>query len=147
MFLCFKERDNNSGGKRSKDDDGNKQIMRIRNTRGLCSFISISTHAAELNHVNVASSFPDPVKAKPRIVEGSVSRQTQEASALQIMQDFEAQQIANTLHIMAKQRYTVTGPLLLALERLAETMIRGLQLTSSVVASTLWAFATMRRSG
>ena len=28
MFLCFKERDNNSGGKRSKDDDGNKQIMR-----------------------------------------------------------------------------------------------------------------------
>ena len=125
----------------------NKQIMRIIDTRELCDFIS--THAAEFNHVNVATAFRQVLK-KPRGIPPKAlaqALQTLEESALQNMKDFGARQIANTLHIMAKQRYTVTGPLLLALERLAETMIRGLQLTSSVVASTLWAFATMRRSG
>ncbi len=38
-------------------------------------------------------------------------------SALQSMQA-----VANTLHIMAKQKYKATGPLLLALERRAEAI-------------------------
>ncbi len=52
-----------------------------------------------------------------------------------------SQEIANTLHIIAKQRYKATGPLLLALERRAET-ISG-EFNSQNVANTLRAFATM----
>ena len=56
------------------------------------------------------------------------------------MLDFGAQQIANTLHIMAKHRYTATGPLLLALEWRAEA-IAG-EFNSQNVANMLWALAT-----
>ena len=59
------------------------------------------------------------------------------------MLDFGAQQIANTLHIIAKQRYKATGPLLLALERRAEA-IAG-EFNSQNVVNTLWAYATRGR--
>ena len=57
------------------------------------------------------------------------------------MQDFGAQGIANTLHIMAKQRYHATGPLLLALERRVEAISGEFKLQE--VANMMWAFATM----
>ena len=38
------------------------------------------------------------------------------------MQDFGAQGIANTLHIMVRQRYKVTVPLLLSMERRVEAI-------------------------
>ena len=119
----------------------NKQIMRISDTRELCDFIS--THAAEFNHVNVATAFRQVLK-KPRGIPPKAlaqALQTLEESALQNMQDFGAQEIANTLHIMAKQRYKASGPLLLALERRAEA-ISG-EFNSQEVANTVWAFATM----
>jgi hypothetical protein len=67
--------------------------------------------------------------------------QTLEVSALQNMQDFGAQEIANTLHIMAKQRHKVTDTRMLALERRAET-ISG-EFKPQNVANTLWAYETM----
>jgi hypothetical protein len=57
------------------------------------------------------------------------------------MQDFGSQQIANTLHIMAKQRYKTTGSLLLVMERRSEA-ISG-EFNSQDIPYTLWAFATM----
>jgi hypothetical protein len=44
------------------------------------------------------------------------------------MQEFGAQEIANTLHILAKEKDKATGSLLLALERRAEAISRGVQL-------------------
>ncbi len=67
--------------------------------------------------------------------------QTLEESAMQNMQDFGPQQIASTLHIMAKQRYKARGHLLLALERRAEA-ISG-EFKPQEFANMLWAFATM----
>ena len=61
--------------------------------------------------------------------------QTLEESALQNMQDFGAQGIANTLHIMAKQRYKAKSPVLLALEQQAEA-ISG-EFNSQDIASTV----------
>jgi hypothetical protein len=95
------------------------------------------------NHVNVATAFRQVLK-KPRGIPPKVlaqALQTLEESALQNMQDFRAQQIANTLHIIAKQRYKATGPLLLALQRRAESISGEFNLQE--VAKTLWAFATM----
>jgi len=66
---------------------------------------------------------------------------TLEESALQNIHGFGSQGIANTLHIMARQRrYKPIENLLLALERRAEA-ISG-ELNSQNVANTLWAFAT-----
>ena len=99
----------------------NKQLMRISDTRELCHFVS--THAAEFNHVNVATAVRQVLK-KRGIPPNALAQalQTQEESALQNMQDFGAQEVANTLHIMAKQRYKATSPLLLALERRGEAI-------------------------
>jgi hypothetical protein len=112
--------------------------MRISDTRELCDFVS--THAAEFDQVNVATAFRQVLKKlnpekgiPPKSLKQAL--QTLEGSALQNMQDFGAQQIANTLHIMAKQRYRATGPLLLALERRAEA-ISG-EFNSQAVANTL----------
>jgi hypothetical protein len=86
------ERDRNRGCQRSRDSDRNrdrdrdsdrdrrytltqrsskqfnielnKQVMRIHDTRELCDFVS--THAAEFNHVNVATAFRQVLK-KPGI--------------------------------------------------------------------------------
>ena len=67
----------------------NKQVMRISDTRELCDFVS--THAAEFNHVNVATTFRQILK-KPGIPPKSLAQvlQTLEESALQNMQDFGA---------------------------------------------------------
>jgi phosphatidate phosphatase PAH1 len=82
------ERDSNKGFRRSRDSDRdrgrdrgsdrerqytktqrpskqfnielNKQVMRISDTRELCDFVS--THAAEFNHVNVATAFRQVLK-------------------------------------------------------------------------------------
>jgi hypothetical protein len=142
--------DRGKGWQRGKDDDGdrdrkrgldkdrqyaqkqrtskqfsielNKQIMKIIDTRELCSFNS--TRAAELNHVNVATA-SRKILQKPRSgFQQAVERALQalEESALQNMEDFGPQEIANTAHIMAKQRYEPTEPLRLELERRAEAI-------------------------
>jgi hypothetical protein len=86
------ERDRNKDFQRSRDRDGdrdrergddrdrqntltqrpnkqfnielNKQVMSISDTTELCDFIS--THAAEFNHVNVATAFRQVLKISPR---------------------------------------------------------------------------------
>ena len=120
----------------------NKQLMRISDTRELCHFVS--THASEFDPVNVATSFRQVLKKPFRGLPPKAlaqALQTLDECALHNMQDFGAREIANTLHIMAKQRYKATGPLLLAMERRAEA-ISG-EFKPQEVANTLWAFATM----
>ena len=59
------------------------------------------------------------------------------------MQDFEARQIANMLHAMAKAHYRpANGTFVSELERHAETVI-GL-FCAQDLANTLWAYATMK---
>jgi hypothetical protein len=92
---------------------------------------------------NVATAFRQVLTKPLGIHPQSLAQalQSLEGSALQNMQDFGSQQIANTLHIMAKQRYKTTGSLLLAMERRSEA-ISG-QFNSQDISNTLWAFATM----
>ncbi len=67
-----------------------------------------------------------------------------EESVLQNIEDFELQQITNTLHAMAKARYTPTNPLVLdVLEQQAEAVAG--TMNAQGVANTLWANATMGR--
>ena len=115
--------------------------MRISDTTELCGFVS--THAAEFNHVNVATAFRQVLKKGIPPKSLAQVLQTLEESAMQKMQDFGAKQIASTLHIMAKQRYKATGPLLLALERRGEAI--SAEFNSQAVANTLWAYATLGR--
>ncbi len=113
--------------------------MRISDTRELCDFVS--THAAEFNHVNVSTTFRQVLKTSgitPKAL--TQTFQTLEESALHNMQDFGSQGIANTLHIMVKQRYKGTGPLLMTKER--REVISG-EFNSQTVVNTLWAFTTM----
>ncbi len=108
-------------------------------TRELCDFVL--THAAEFNHVNVVNTFRQILKRGIPPKSLAQALQTLEESALQNIQDFADQQIANTLHIMTKQRYKATGPLLLALERRPEEIFG--EFNSQNVANLLWAFVTM----
>ncbi len=121
----------------------NKQVMRISDTRELCDFVS--THVAKCNHVNVATAFRQVLKKQRGIPPKSLVQtlQTLEVSALQNMKDFGTQEIDNTLHIMAKQRYKATIPLMLALERRAE--VTAGEFNSQEVVNTLWEYATMRK--
>ena len=111
----------------------------------LCELIHASS--MQFNHVNVASAFPRVLQMPPRgVSEDTMAKalRTLEESALQNIHDFGSQGIANTLHIMAKQRhYKPIENLLLALEGRAE-VISG-EVNSQHVANTLWAFATMGR--
>ena len=67
-----------------------------------------------------------------------------EESALHNIEHFESQQVANTLHAMAKARYTPTNPLVIgALEQQAEALAG--TFNAQNVANTLWAYATMGR--
>jgi hypothetical protein len=121
----------------------NKQLMRISDTRELCDFVS--THVSEFNHVNVATAFRQVLQKPTGMHPQSLTQalQTLEQSALQNMPDFDARGIANTLHIMAKQRYKTKGPLLLALEGRAEAVAG--ELSAQEVSNVLWAYATMGR--
>ena len=96
--------------------------------------------AAGFNHV--ATAFRQILKTpgNPSQITGAGITNTG-GVALQNMQDCGAQGIANTLHIIVKQRYNATGPRLLALERRVEA-ISG-EFKSQEVANTLWAFVRM----
>ena len=111
----------------------------------LCELMHAS--CTQFNHVNAATAFRRVLQMPRRgVSQDTVAKalRTLEESALQSFHDFDFQGIANTLHIMAKQRhYTPIENLLLALERRAEA-ISG-EFNSQDVANTLWAFATMGR--
>ena len=111
----------------------------------LCELVQASY--TQFNHVNVATAFRRVLQMPRRgVSQDTVAKalRTLEESALQSIHDFGSQGIANTLHIMAKQRYyEPTDNRLLALERRAEA-ISG-EFNSQEVANTLWTFSTMGR--
>ena len=76
----------------------------------------IEEHAAAFNQVNVATAFRKLWQApragmRPGVVEHSLK--ALEQRALQTMEDFGPQAIANTLHMMAKKRYRPANAALL----------------------------------
>ena len=72
--------------------------------------------------------------------------QSLERAAMQNMEDYEAQQISNTLYAMAKAKYTPSEPLLVeALERQAVAVAGRGDFNAQNVAITMWAYATMGR--
>jgi hypothetical protein len=90
----------------------------------LCELIHASS--TQFNHVNVATAFRRVLQMPRRgVSQDTVAKALRklEESALQNIHDFESQGIANTLHIMAKQRhYKSMENLVLALEHRAETI-------------------------
>jgi hypothetical protein len=84
----------------------NKPILSIANMQGLCDLINASS--TQFNHVNVATAFRRVLQMPRRgVSQDTVAKalRTLEESALHNIHDFGSQGIANTLHIMAKQRY------------------------------------------
>ena len=119
--------------------------MRAQGASELCTLIE--ARVAEFGHVNVATALRALLQARrdgvPRkVVERAL--QALEAAALRTIDAFGAQQICNTLHIMAKTRYrpwdlTLVPELEGRAEALAGTF------NAQNVANTLWAYATMGR--
>ena len=111
----------------------------------LCELIHASS--TQLNHINVATAFCRVLQMPRRgVSQDTVAKALPSLyeTALQNIHDFGSKVIANTLHIMAKQRhYKPIENLVLALEHRAET-ISG-EFNSQAVANTLWVFATMGR--
>ena len=85
----------------------NRHILNCGSAGGLCELIEV--HAEEFNHINVATAWRKLLQPRsrrngvPRVEERAL--QSLEAEVLLRMDAFEAQQVANILHIMAKTRY------------------------------------------
>jgi len=113
--------------------------MRCSTAGQLCELIATQVHS--FNHVNVATAFRKLLQSG----RGGVSRgamegalEQLEACAVEMMPAFGPQQVANMLHVMAKQRYRPSnGDLLPALDaRVGE--VAG-QCTPQNVANIWWA--------
>ena len=114
----------------------------------LCELIHASS--TQFDHVNVSTVFRKVLKMSRRGgSQDTVAKtlRTLEDSALQNIHDFGSKGIANTLHIMTKERYyKPQETVLLALEGRVES-ISG-EFNEQDVANTLWAFAAMgKKSG
>ena len=123
----------------------NKQISTIGGAAGLCALIE--ARGAAFNHVNVSTAFRKLLpERRAGVPKGAVedALRVLEAAALRTMAEFQAQNVASTLHIMAKTRYRPADPrLLLELDRKVEELVREFNVQS--VSTTLWAYATMGR--
>ncbi len=105
----------------------NKQIAKKINelilssdTETLCDIIK--TRAADFDHVNVATALRKALEAPRHSVPRDIMV-TLEESYLRNMQNFEARNIANTLHTMAKKKYRPQDRLLTAIEQRAEAIV------------------------
>jgi len=123
----------------------NKQITVCQDSRDLCALID--AHAAEFNDVNVVTAFRKLLQSRREgLPSGVVERALQalEAAALRRIDAFEAQAVANILHIIAKTRYRPRDQSLVPqLEGRAEAVAGTFK--AQAVANTLWAYATMGR--
>ena len=107
----------------------------------------IVERAADFNHVNVATALRTVLQSRRDGVPHQLVEKAQhalEAAALRMIDEFEAHQVASTLHIMAKTHYRPWDPSLVpALEVRAEAVADTFNTQS--LANTLWAYATMGR--
>jgi hypothetical protein len=125
--------------------DINRQMMGAQGASKLCILIEASV--AEFNPVNVATALRALLQARcDGVPHGVVERALQalEAAALRTIDAFGAQEVSNTLHIIAKSRYrpwdqTLVPKLDGQAEALAGTF------NAQGVTNTLWAYATMGR--
>ena len=123
----------------------NRHILESSSTGELCELIE--ARAEEFDSINVATAFRKLLQSRrdgvPRGVAERAS-QALEAAALRRMHTFEAQAVANILHIMAKTRYRPWDPALVQkLEERAEAVAG--TFTPQELANTMCAYATMGR--
>ena len=88
----------------------NQHIMRLGSAGELCELIE--ARSAEFNHVNVSTAFRKLLSAGRAGVHPtarSTALHKLEECAMSKMADFGSQQIANTLHIVAKTRHRPTN--------------------------------------
>eukprot|EP00286_Rhodomonas_abbreviata_P000662 CAMPEP_0181289476 /NCGR_PEP_ID=MMETSP1101-20121128/901_1 /TAXON_ID=46948 /ORGANISM="Rhodomonas abbreviata, Strain Caron Lab Isolate" /LENGTH=224 /DNA_ID=CAMNT_0023393697 /DNA_START=464 /DNA_END=1135 /DNA_ORIENTATION=+ len=124
----------------------NEDIRSCRAVIELCDLIRTRVH--DMNYVNVATAFgtmakvgsrgrgdPRTAKAKRAAVVALTER------ALQQLEDFKPQNVANTLWALAKMRVEADKRLLRALSLRATASAADFK--PQEVANTLWAFATM----
>ena len=105
----------------------------------------IEEHASAFNHVNVATAFRKLLQAPRAGMPRGVVERTLEAlerQTLQTMEDFGPQEIANTLHMMAKKRYRPASKTLLPALEGRLRAVAG-ECNPQGIANTLWAFATL----
>jgi len=144
---CPLARGGGGGGEKSPDlkrsIDINKQILGARCASELCTLVK--TSVAEFNHVNVSTAFRTLLQGRhDGGLRGVVQHalQTLEAAARRTIDSFQAQEVANILHIIAKTRYSpMDQSLVPQLEGRAEAVCWTFK--SQDVANTLWAYATM----
>ena len=124
----------------------NMQIQDSSSTEELCELIE--SHAEEFSPINVSSAFRKLLQSRrDGVPHGVVERALQalETAALRRMDAFEAQQVANTLHIMAKTSYRPWDQTLVPkLEGRAEALAG--TLNAQGVTNTMWPYATMGRA-
>ena len=123
----------------------NKQITACKDVKDLCSVIQ--NRVTEFNHVNFATAFCKLLQTPRHGVAGGTVDQalrSLEESALHNIEDFGPQELANTLHAMAKRNYIPTNSRVIeALERQVEELAG--TLNAKDVANMLWAYAKMGR--
>ena len=126
----------------------NQRITRSEDAGEVCDLVE--TCAAEFDHVNVATAFRKLLQQRGGRDGASRSRvepalRTLEQAAVRTIEDFQSQQVANTLHAMAKARYRPADPgVLAALDWRAEAVAP--TMNAQDVTNTLWAYATMGRA-
>ena len=119
------------------------QICACESVGELCALIE--HRSLEFNHVNVATAFRKLLPAS-KSTRGSIQQALEmlEQRAMQTMEVFEPQGIANVLHMMAKKSYTPTNAALLpGLEKQAEKVSSTFK--PQEIANTLWAIAKLGR--
>jgi hypothetical protein len=131
----------------------NRIILSYNNPAALTALVA--ARAADFNHVNVATALRLMMMAQNRDRRSDAQQdlphhasqdalQTLEECALRKMGEFEAREVANLLHAMAKTGYRPAQSSLLAeLERRVE--LKASNFTPQGVSNTLWAWASMHR--
>jgi len=125
----------------------NRQILASTDANVLCDIVA--SNATDFNATNVATALrkvlllPRNLVAMKKLDETvEKALQTLEGCALRNMQEFEPQSLSNTLHIMAKTKYSNVTLLHALVRRTEETAA---DFNAKDVANTLWALATLSK--
>ena len=131
----------------------NRSILGCQSPATLTALVA--ARASDFNHVNVATALRHMMMAQNRDMRRDAPQdsrddalqgalQTLEECALRKIGEFEAREVANLLHTMAKTGYRPAQSSLLAeLERRVE--LKASDFTPQGVSNTLWAWASMHR--
>ena len=122
----------------------NKKLTACSSVSDVCRLIE--EHAAEFNAVNVVTALRKVLLNSRGLSRQLLEKtqQTLEQCVVSRMEDFEARQVSNILHVFAKHKYRPwDAQILTCLERRA--LETAGEFNSQNVANTLWAYASLGR--